>query len=1691
MSGGRIAIRGFDYQAIVILDQLFDHFDQHVGDARARPEGTDDLDLISTDSGLEYCRHVQIKKPRETDRGVATKKPWRLSEVADELLPNTLRQLTAASNSRQAWILGDIAQPEVRRLIEAGSEAATQEAGNYWSVVHLMARAAVVGQFPAGQRKSLLSWRFEDPSQIVNDARKQLVTTYGGMLGAANVGGEAVDRYTERVDWIHQHLPGVLARVEILDNYGSEEEVAQRFKDRLQHEYRLSADVVENNLFGNFRSFINDISKRPEGVIDRFGFEAQLRSAWPQMSAATEPPSAPENGILRPDLIDGLVKPGSAAIIEVVGISGSGKTTLAAQAAAALMDHDPTRLPIYVRVREDATFRDAMSGVSFHLLRRGMPELFGLAVASKPADETVIDRLAEICSGLNRPVQLLLDLVDGACNAQFGRDLGRFARALTQGACRLVVFGQQSTFSAMSPIESDSAGVFSINMRGFRWREFVSLVDFHHPGADRTVLHEIFNRVTVGRPAGLYAQLAESLARLPSLDAMLAIASRPPEDMVSAAEQSRFDRLAPGARAAAEQLVCFALPFRRIDAEAAFPNENVGAAIKALVDLGLLRAAAGGLLEMHETVRAGLESGMAPAVRQSAHSALAEWYGGQPDVATQVFHLDKAGRSAEANSLAKETFLRGESWRGLASYVTRKSLVTAREIVVVAARYDAIADFYLLRYILSGYMSEGGVDDLLMDLVTQERSRYFGNSNWARHVVEAILTVNPSRFHELLVFTVTKAANAAEVRQGLAWLLIAARRGRQSPTSEIVGFARSQPEEVQRQLLPVLLRDGGRVAISLAFEIFARPTADEDRRDRDAPWSGVKLTVECREDVVEILAALPTMAANVMLVTRSIGFGSIGSLIWSARHHLRPFCVDILRSNGETVEIRIAAWRVLVFIGHTAFEALVDPLEQVLIPQDYALLGPAFAPTAYDVERYKDVLFNLSEPGSRRQAAVLVLLFLDIDISSLRSRLAEFPADPLAGLWDRLFLLMFAKQPYAAAVPLLKAELASSSTAPLPPKFLVSCIDVVAETMWADVTDFLIEGVQHNDPSVRSASAAGLARRRSQSAAEALRRQIAVETNPQVVPLLVQALTACCPASTNDLLGKLDSSDIVLWQCIIAMRMREEAFAPQLVKLATDSSVHWVIRRAAVWAAGRLPFAAALQQIGPVILAETTPLALDHDENLHVHASISHLMQIGISQLLRGGEEKFISEVASMLEYQWRDLPSWSSLPAPLDAARWLYTSLMRDRTPAGERRLLDAIHTPLLHAAVVRAFRLCNRGEEIESLLASTSSVWLAAKCLKERFAVRDNDPDLCSRLRHILATSPCGSGPLLGGIVIERETGRRNVQTARSASPSNTLTALPSQLPPSQLLDYSSAVRALRGAACTEIDASRPIALTRLDRLEVQRLIALANPANDPQTSVIRFTPAMTFTSKGHVVGQETSTSTGGTTVHERLRAAIAAANRFELPMPWHEERLRWPLVNTYAAQFIASLGAQGDADRLYQALDSKADILLPFLGKLGGVGATEEMLDERLAPALHRHLLLGDDCFFESLCNLSLRISSPAAVRVLSGLLGRWISRIHPTPKAQPDRTHELWRGFMRLTEHPRFREVAGWRKTLEHALGANIWWFDRQNILRVLETDPGSYVTVESRLLREENWAHFRRSEIDCLDEAAERLFEMTR
>ena len=85
MSGGISAIKGFDYQAIVILSRLFDHFDGHGASALARPEGIDDLDLTGggrhgtsplradqeAGGGQGWKHHPDALDARQGDRGTA------------------------------------------------------------------------------------------------------------------------------------------------------------------------------------------------------------------------------------------------------------------------------------------------------------------------------------------------------------------------------------------------------------------------------------------------------------------------------------------------------------------------------------------------------------------------------------------------------------------------------------------------------------------------------------------------------------------------------------------------------------------------------------------------------------------------------------------------------------------------------------------------------------------------------------------------------------------------------------------------------------------------------------------------------------------------------------------------------------------------------------------------------------------------------------------------------------------------------------------------------------------------------------------------------------------------------------------------------------------------------------------------------------------------------------------------------------------------------------------------------------------------------------------------------------------------------------------------------------------------------------------------------------------------------------
>jgi hypothetical protein len=498
---------------------------------------------------------------------------------------------------------------ELTALIDAGEQAPAAAAKAYWKTVHGLARndAIAMVEIERPLRRKLLGWRVPGGlSASPVEALARIVTDFVDFAKSTGVADAVVARYRERAGQIHDCLPDVLARTEIMPAYGVEPEVARRVFDRLERSYGLSRAVIENTLFRNLLGFITEIAKQPHRWFDRVEFEFVLRSAWPHMLPVRDPPPLGAGHVSRRDLTERFTAQWTGNALEAIGISGSGKTSLAAEAVEHSRRVDPDRRVYYAAVREEITLRDVLVGVGFQLRRLGIPEPFALSVESGLAEEELLARLARAYSALSQQILLLVDLADGGCTDTFARDLASFIRALPPGACRIAVFGQESGLRELTPLQRDECGVGRLDIRGFRFEEFVTLVGYHHPDPDRAALWDIYQRVTAGRSAGLFAKLANSLARAASLAEMSEMAARPPGDILARAEQQRFARLSPAVRNAAEKLLCFALPFRREDAEQIFPDDTIGAAIPELLTQGLLQPLGQDLFEMHETVRAGL-----------------------------------------------------------------------------------------------------------------------------------------------------------------------------------------------------------------------------------------------------------------------------------------------------------------------------------------------------------------------------------------------------------------------------------------------------------------------------------------------------------------------------------------------------------------------------------------------------------------------------------------------------------------------------------------------------------------------------------------------------------------------------------------------------------------------------------------------------------------------------------------------------------------------------------------------------------------------------------------------------------------------------------------------------------------------------------------------------------------------------
>ncbi|WP_413207366.1 hypothetical protein [Rhodospirillum sp. A1_3_36] len=1694
--GGIHAIRGFDYQATVILDRLSAHFDAHGVGATVRPEEIDDLDLTwFAADGVQKRRFEQIKKPREDRNLNPTGRPWTMAEVARDLLPDTLSHLEGNTHE-QVWILGDGVETEVTALVAAGQTAPERASDVYWRTVHLLARdeALKVTVVEAQVRASLLRWSAPSNLPLAPDAalsnlmaefRRYIV----GLAGDPAIG----NAYSTGARRVHALLPDVLARLRIESLFGSEEEVARRVRERLEHRYCLHPSVVGATLFRNLRGFINDISKQPGRWFDQDEFDLELRSVWPTMTPIREPPILDDGHIPRADLSARFTVGWSGRALEAVGVSGAGKTMLAAEVVERSRFVDPDRVVLYAEVRPETTLRDVLVGAAFHLRRFGIGRPFAVGVESMTASDTAMAQLAEALSSIPRSLLLLIDLVQGTCNEAFARDLATFVRSLDPLAFRIAVLGQESAFRQLTALDRGQLGVRSLDVRGFNVDEFITLALRRHPGPNHAHFHEVFHRVTAGRTAGLYARLALSLAGAPTLEAMTDLSQRPADEILERAEQLRFAGISDGARLAAEKLVCFALPFGRAEAEAVFPDDNVGAAIRDLFDLGLLRATSNEEYEMHEIVRAGLESLIAPHTRREAHGALANHYARQGDVVAEVLHLDRSSRSEEARERARASFLRGERWAGLAGFVTAHKLVTPGEVIRVMAVLDKVEGAYLLGEILTQLNEPVDVEEITAVLRSQTQ-RYVSDFNWALALVEACLSLEPEGLIDLIRFGLRVASEISRDQpeqddHGLTVILIAARRhGRRIGPEVLATFDEAAPD-TKRLLLPLLLADGRRDALRRALAFIADDEPDDLDRRRTR-WSHRDLTVEGREAATEFLAALPDVEGHVMLAHRSPLLGPLAPAVWHNRRSLRPHCVDLLQTTGAEPAVQKAAIRVLALLA----EPRLCSLCEVLAGQKdnpicgFAALAPSLVPTLVDRIRYEAILLNEGENIEVRITALAVLTAVGADLGALYELLTAPGVIEVGrpGIWRFLFLQMAARVPFAAAIPLLEAELWSAETGKA--NLLISSLMSLGRLPVAAATAMLQRASSHPDRLVRVTAALSLANRRTRTALTTLKERLTAETDPAIGGLLGTAIVASGAASVADLSGApYESVHLSLWRCVLAARTRDASFAPQLVLFANDPKANWQLRRAAINAAGFLPFEAALSQMLP-ILREASPLTIDDHQSLYTHSMLSWLLLEAGTDLLSaflGGEQRFVALVTGILEDAQADLIDSRGIAPGAETSKWLYHRLLERDWPANLGVLDDLINelnVPLLRNAVLRALKRTGRMELIEGELARAGHVWIATKCLLE--CLRGSPAGTAARLEMLVARSPIAGEPRITFIL------DRAREDEVAAKPTLSTSEEVKPVPQKSTFSYEEAVSALTGIEPdAELRRRAPLVFAEMTFAQFEHLLRLADPANDRDVAAERYIPEVSLGRESHTVARRERTYTGSSEAAGAwIRPALVAVNRFDIPINWHEKLLSGPYPDAYAERLLACLAAAGNAEAFYRLLDRDSDALLPHISSYRGRQQIAAYIDDRLVPFLTVYLSSGTDEIFAGLCGLARAIVSPSIDSVLTALFQRWTGTFVRGENAGPKRTSiDLWRAFNDLAGHPRFDLIEDWHGLLSPVLQCSLRWYEKQKVLRVLERDPRSYIQIESMLFKCDDWEHFRESEVDRLERAAERLF----
>ena len=724
-----------------------------------------------------------------------------------------------------------------------------------------------------------------------------------------------------------------------------------------------------------------------------------------------------------------------------------------------------------------------------------------------------------------------------------------------------------------------------------------------------------------------------------------------------------------------------------------------------------------------------------------------------------------------------------------------------------------------------------------------------------------------------------------------------------------------------------------------------------------------------------------------------------------------------------------------------------------------------------------------------RAVALAVLASAGADLDVLYARVCDVEGTNGSGaVWEFLFLQMASKRPFAAALPLLRAQLrlpseSSSSILAAPLKALGTLPGLEATTM-------LLEGLAHSNRSIKQAAALSLQERRARSALEGLRQSLAAEQHKEFRVSVAAAIAASGASGTHDIDAPVaGEQEVMLWQCIVAARTRDAAFASKLVEIANNRSFNWKLRRSAINVAGFLPFEVALEKMVE-ILQEQSAIVGDKSTNLYPHSFLSWLLLHGARDLLSlfvNGRDQFVSVVGEMFVEGASGSLDAPNLGLGDEVGEWVYCRLRAagwPDTPEAPDIVINELNRPLLYSAVLRSLRRVGRMDLIETHLSSVEGPWFAIKCILECLRGGYRGPEDASRLRNLISQSVVANNQRVDRCIDEVFAARRMPQRA-AATPST-----PDALSFRQL-GFSEAVRLLSGdGSASPLSAETPVLLEQLDRERFRELVHLADPVNDADIGEETYLPGISFHGGGYTVASRRVSYSGRQEGSGALiRPAIVAANSYGVEIHWQESMFKGTFVGKNVERVLSCISVSGNAEILYGLLQQYPK---KFLGPLGSHPLCEHigpLIDDRIVPILAANLTSGTAEMLESLSRLTRKIQGPEIDRVLAFIFSRWIGHFIGRQTGEGfELSHEYWRAFRELTGHPRFELIENWPEELVPILySTDLAWFRKQDVARVLERDPRSYIHLENVLFKSQDWEHFYHEEIDLLDQSCDRLF----